>query len=172
MLLNFAHGQEPHARYTYAMRWFFSLCFLFLLLPQPAHACSPVIYFNDHDRLAAQIRSLKHAAAAFEGIVERGGIDVGSIALIRPIRIWFGPRLPRYVVQRVTMCDRSFGTGERVRVVLYDVEPEYISRWRFWDWVRFPGPRYRTAASADFEWSLGYKIMHDALNQRARHVGR
>jgi len=154
------------------MRWFAPALLTFLFLPRAAHACLPIIHLNDREKLAAEIRSLDHATAAFEGVVEREGLDVGSLAVIRPTRIWFGPRLSRYVVKRVTMCDRSFGAGERVKVVLYDVQPDDIPWWRFWDWMRFPGPWYRTPDDWNLDWALRQKPMQDALRLRARRWDR
>jgi hypothetical protein len=155
--------------YNVAMRWTYFSFALAIFHPSVAQACEPIIWTSDKDRLAEAILSVNTADVAVDGTVVKGSRDTGSIATIRPHRIWFGTKQPEYYIRKRTMCDPQFNAGENVRVLLYRI-PENDSFFsRVWAWLWASPIEYASQGSIDgseFGWAMQFKAMREAVSRK------
>ncbi|WP_158511170.1 hypothetical protein [Sphingobium herbicidovorans] len=158
-------------RYQRTMRVYLLTFILILLRPTMAQACVPVTYGSDRERLAEAISALKTADVALDGVVTKGSRDVGSVAIIRPRKIWFGSKQSEYHVRKVTMCDDDFTSGEHVRILLHRL-PEQTSFFsKAWAWLWGPSTEYTSGffSSLEFAWAMRSKEMRQAVSKKSRH---
>jgi hypothetical protein len=153
------------------MRWTDFALALALFQPSIAQACEPIIWSRDKDRLAEAISSLNAADVVVDGTVIKGSRDTGSVAIIRPDRIWFGTKQVEYHVRKRTMCDPEFITGKHVRILLYKLPEDTSIFFRAWAWLWASPTEYASQgsiASSEFGWAMQFKATRDALSKKTR----
>jgi hypothetical protein len=139
-----------------------------LLAPSGAVACDPGLYADDKERLKDEIRRVDGATAAADGVVVKSGnMRVGSVAIIRPTRVWFGPKQTEYRVVKQNMCHADFFQGERVRVLLHSMKPNDSGLARFFALFYSRVPTFTSPGFSGFAWAMRYPAMRHAVRRKA-----
>lgn len=124
------------------------------LAPAVALSCEDPAHNAEGNAMLVRetIKDLPRVAVALDGIVTKApyGSKDDRTGIVRPTRIWFGPKQPYY---RLFGTDRGWGVplkkGEHVRIVLYKSPPSPWLKDRLLAFVREPEPLYET------EWYCG-----------------
>jgi len=144
-----------------------------LLAPTGALACQPIDYSDNKERMHAALEEVTRAYAAIDGDVVSGNDYPGSVAIIRPTRVWFGPKQAEYRVLMEDMCAAQFNQGDRVRIILNEtIGSNSLSnriRRKLLFWL---GPTYQSAGFSNFSWAMKYRIMRRAVQRRAQATPR
>jgi hypothetical protein len=120
--------------------------------------------------MRAALATANQAAVAIDGYVVEGHAPpyVGTIAVIRPTHIWFGPRHTEYKVLMASICHAQFDTGEHVRILLNPIAPDAV-----WERLRrkllfWRSPTYEVNQFSGFKWAMRYRPMRQMVKRIAR----
>lgn len=158
----------PYARAMSSVRRIVIAATGALLATGSAFACEPIGYADDKQRLQAALEQLNHATAAIDGVVVKdGGYEVGAVSIVRPTRVWFGPRQAEYRVQKTTMCDADLSRGERIRILLFEAPVSTSLMDRIYRKFSKRTLSYAASGFSDFSWAMQYAVMRKAVWRRA-----
>lgn len=145
-----------------------SLTIAATVLSASASACEPTACSNNHERLTAVLNRIAESSAAIDGVVTSGARDVGSVAIIGPGNVWFGPKQPSYRVVIESVCSDPMIQGDHVRVLLSEEKPPWSASERlkrklfFWRY-----PEFR-ADQREFRWAMRFGATRDAVKKRLK----
>ena len=128
--------------------------------------CGP--YFSNEEIIQYQIENLHRSAAVIDGIVVKA-IDVPDyVGIIRPTKIWFGPKQKEFKIIQPHMCDDdNFFPNTPVRVKLYLVKPEPSPLNRIKAFLGLLEPVYFSSCRHLFELYMQHPAMREGVRREA-----
>ena len=148
--------------------WWFVLAAA--LVQTPALACECVGYQNDEEMVDQEIKRLRGASVAVDGVVTSSSTSIFGFntAVVRPRHVWFGTRLKEYRIEGGSNCDLKPSQGQQVRIDLRKLPPRtgFIAKWQrllFGD-----TPRFAASGCSMFDQAMRYPKMRQAVSIRSK----